>query len=284
MKKKIYPVLAIFILFALSEVQGAEVEKKEVITKTLKFSNPRGSKELEVDNMNGSINVVGQNRDDVEIVVHKTIVAESEEKINEADSVEVLDITEKNNFISLYVDAPYRKHDGSVNYRGWKHYRYKVSFSYQISVPFETDLVLKTINDGDIVVTGVRGNFEVNNINGAVTMKAISGSGKAYSLNKDTRIEFEKNPSEGCYFGSLNGDVIVAFRSGLSADFKIKTFNGDAFTDFSMTYLPLATSVQQKENGKFVYKAERATSLRTGNGGPLIELDGFNGDIQILER
>jgi len=284
MKRNLLLILAIFILFTLSEVIGADVEKKETITKTLKFSNPHGSREVEVDNVNGSITVVGQDRNDVEIVVHKTIVAESEEKIREAESVEVLDITEKNNLISLYVDAPYRKHDGSVNYRGWKHYRYKVSFNYRINVPFETDLVLKTINDGDIVVTGARGNFEVNNINGAVTMKSISGSGRAYALNRDTHIEFEKNPSEDCYFGSLNGDVIVSFRSGLSADFKIKTFNGDAFTDFSMTYLPMTTSVQKKENGKFVYKAEGATSLRTGKGGPLIELDGFNGDIQILER
>lgn len=273
----------VFFIFAVN-AYTSDVEKKEEIKKTMKFSNSSGTKELEIDNINGSITVIGQNRDDVEILVHKKIEAMSKDKIKAAEEEIILDISEENNLIYLYVDAPYRKPNGSINYRGWKHYGYRVTFDYEINVPYDTDLVLKTINNGDIEVSDIRGNFEINNINGAVTMMEISGSGRAYALNEDTRIIFRKNPKGACYFGSLNGNVDVSFRPGLSADFKIKTFNGDAYTDFPMSYLPQATSVHKKENGKFVYKAERTTSLRVGNGGPVIELDGFNGDIRILER
>lgn len=284
MKKFSWLILILTFLFFIADANAGDVNKKDEIKKTMKFSNPSGTKELEIDNINGSISVIGQNRDDVEIVVHKKIEAKSEDKIKEAEEEIILDISEKSNLIYFYVDAPYRRPNGSINNRGWKHYGYRVTFDYEIKVPYETDLVLKTINDGDIDVSDIRGNFEVNNVNGAVTMKEISGSGKAYALNKDTRVTYSKNPSGDCYFGSLNGDVDVSFRPGLSADFKIKTFNGDAFTDFPMTYLPKATAVQKKKNGKFVYKADRSTSLRVGKGGPVIEMDGFNGDIRILEH
>lgn len=35
---------------------------------------------------------------------------------------------------------------------------------------------------------------------------------------------------------------------------------------------------------KNIYKYDRASSVRIGNGGILIDLDAFNGDIRIVKR
>ncbi|OQX94612.1 hypothetical protein B6I21_09235, partial [candidate division KSB1 bacterium 4572_119] len=110
------------------------------------------------------------------------------------------------------------------------------------------------------------------------------GSGKAYALNGEVDLRFDKNPKNDCYFGSLNGDVDIELRAGFSADLTIKTFNGDVYSDFPVTYLPDVTVNKKKKGKKFYYKTSKKTRIRIGDGGPEIELDGFNGDMNLLKR
>lgn len=276
-------ILSCLFAFVLS-AQTRDIEKKEEIRQTISFSNPSGAKYVEVDNINGFITVAGYEGKEVQLVAHKTIWARSQEKLEEAQQKVRLEISEKNNTIKLYVDAPYRCGDGSVNYRGDRYYGYRVSFDFELKVPAEASLFLKTINDGDIKVDNVAGDYEIDNINGGITMAEASGSGRAYALNDDVKITFKKNPAGDSYFGSLNGEVEVAFRPNLSADLRFKTFNGEVFTDFPVSYLANATPSAERRKGKFVYKQDRSFKVRVGNGGPELEFDGFNGDIRVIKR
>ena len=258
--------------------------KREIIRKTLKFSGS-GPRELVVDNVNGSIEIVGYNGNDVQLVAKYTIKARSDRKMKRAQEEVTLDISDDDNTISLYVDGPFRRADGSINYKGWRHYGYEVTYDFEIKVPHKTDLFLKTINDGEITVTNVSGNYEVDNINGGIEMEKIDGSGHVYALNGSVRVTFTKNPQKDSYFGSLNGNVDVTFQPGFSADLHIKTFNGQAYSDFPFTYLPtILPKPVRKKNGKYVYKSNRGANVRIGKGGPKIELDGFNGNIYIYEN
>jgi hypothetical protein len=264
--------------------QSWNTEKKEEIRRTLKFSGSAGSKQVEVDNLNGSITVTGYDGQEVQLVANKTIHARSQEKIQEAEEKVRLEITEQNNEIKLYVDGPFRCQDGSVNYRGDRYYGYSVYFDFELKVPRETGVYLKTINDGDIKVENIAGDYEIENINGGIAMIEVSGSGRAYALNDDVKILFAKNPAGDSYFGSLNGEVEVSFRPELSADMRFKTFNGEVFTDFPVTYLANATPSRERRKGKFVYKQDRSFKVRVGNGGPELEFDAFNGDIRVVKR
>ena len=257
-------------------------EERDVIEETLNFSDPRGPKELVVDNINGSIEVIGYGGNDVELVVRKTIFASSKDKLAEASRKVRLDISEEDNSIVLFVDAPYRQRDGSINYRGWRYYGYKVEFDFQIKVPRDTDVFLRTINNGEITVEGVKGDFDIDNVNGGIEIVGASGSGRAYALNGQLTVEFDENPDSDCYFGSLNGKIQVAFQSGFSADLRFKTFNGDVYTDFPITYLNTRKPSRKREKGKFVYKSDRSFGARVGRGGPEIEFDGFNGEIHVV--
>ena len=138
--------------------------------------------------------------------------------------------------------------------------------------------------DGAIVIKDVKGHFEVHHVNGDISMAGIMGSGEAYSVNGDVRLDFDRNPQQNCRFGALNGEVRMRFQKDLNADFELKTFNGEFFTDFELTSLPDIAFQEVKRNGKTVYKASRHTAVRAGRGGPAILLDGFNGNMYILDK
>jgi len=42
--------------------------------------------------------------------------------------------------------------------------------------------------------------------------------------------------------------------------------------------------VQERRNGKLVFRTDRYTGGRVGSGGPEIKLENLNGDIRVLER
>ena len=115
-------------------------------------------------------------------------------------------------------------------------------------------------------------------------MEAIGGSGDVYTVNGDVSVGFTKNPSNDCRFGTLNGELRLYFLPRLSADFLLETFNGEIYSDFTMESLAHKRTVDIERNGKTVYKTEKGMRVRAGKGGPQIHLDGFNGDMFILEK
>jgi len=85
---------------------GMRVEEKETIRKT--FSLTAAHKILEVDNIFGSIEVTGGQGDQVQMVVNKTISAESKDRMDAAKKEVTLDITDQPDFLKLYVNGPFR--------------------------------------------------------------------------------------------------------------------------------------------------------------------------------
>src|SRR5438874_9232054 len=65
---------------------------------------------LEVDNVWGSIEVVGTNSDQAQLTVNKSIRAESKDKLEQARKEVTLDITEQQGSLKLYVNGPFRCH------------------------------------------------------------------------------------------------------------------------------------------------------------------------------
>ncbi|MCZ6821158.1 MAG: hypothetical protein O7G31_16950 [Calditrichaeota bacterium] len=277
-------VLQVMLIVGLVVSGLAKERHKEKIEKTIAFSSASDEKELIVDNIRGSIVVEGYDGDKVQMVVHKSISARNERKMQRAKEEVILDIEEKDNQVILYVDAPYREPNGSINYRGYRHYGYEVTHDFELKVPFKTNIWIKTINDGEISVKNVDGLFDLENINGGIEAFGLSGSGRVYALNGAVRVEFKKNPEKRCYFGSLNGEIEVTFLPGLQADMRFKTFNGEVYSDFPVTYLQPRAPIKKRRGAKFVYKADKSFGARVGEGGPELEFDGFNGDIYVVKK
>ena len=265
-------------------VPGAVVHEKETIQKNLVFDEPSAARRIEVDNFEGSIKVTGWDRLEARLTVLKTLESESPERILAARRDLRLDIIRSNNTVVCFVDGPFRRKHGSINFGGWEECGYKVRFDFELTVPPLTALRLKTVNGEDIVVEKTQGAFDIDNVNGGVRLMDIAGAGRAYALNGAVRASFVANPEKACYFGSLNGIVEAVFRPGLSADVYLKSFNGRAYSDFLMTRLPAGEPTRKVANGKFVYKSADFVGVRVAQGGPELKFDAFNGDIRILSK
>jgi DUF4097 and DUF4098 domain-containing protein YvlB len=264
--------------------QNLDNLEKETVRRAFSLSDTSTRKAVEVDNLNGSIEVVGYEGSEVQLLANKTIKADSREKAQEAKRAVTLDISQADNTLRIYVDGPFRCKDGSLNYRGRNHLGYQVNYDFELKVPRETSLCLKTVNEGDIKVQKTTGQYDIENINGGVEMLEVSGAGRVYALNGEVKVLFSKNPPSDCSFGSLNGKVEVLFRPDLSANLRLKTFNGEVYTDFPVSYLPSMTPARESHRGKYVYKSDQFFGVRIGGGGPELKFDAFNGNIHILRR
>ena len=264
---------------------GMRLEEKETIRKTFNLTSPH--KILEVDNIFGSIEVTGGQGDQVQLIVDRTISAESKDRMDAAKKEVSLDITDQPDFLKLYVNGPFRCkcENGSEGCSSWHGDRgYRVKMDFQLQVPRDIEVKLRTVNSGHINVQDVTGNFSVHNVNGGIDMKNVAGSGVAKTVNGPVKVTFRENPRENSDFGTINGNIDLYFNRGLAGDFRFKTMNGAVLSDFEMTSFPAQPVNTERHGTRFVFRSDRYTGGRVGSGGPEIKTENLNGDIRILER
>jgi hypothetical protein len=242
-----------------------------------------GAKSLEIDNVFGSIEVTAEATDKVEMTVVRTNRAESKEKLEKAKEEVTLDISQDGGALEVYVNGPFRCHCDDC-----RHSRdddgYVVKMDFQVRVPRDIEVRVKTVNEGHVRVRGTNGEFSVRNVNGDIEMDNVSGSGTARTVNGPVKVSFQQNPKENSDFKTVNGNVELKFAHDLSADFRFKTFNGAIYSDFPVTALPLQPMEAEHRGGKVIYRADRYTEARVNAGGPQIQIENLNGDIRILEN
>ena len=283
--KKIYLKEGIFgFLMFTGFSQAAALAQEETVQREFDISQPGTAFTLIVDNIWGSVHVKGISGNSVKAAIHKTIEARSDEQMQRALEEVTLDITEEDSLLEFYVDGPFRDRHHERHRQDQKERKYRVVYEFELEIPRTISVDIRTVNDGDILIENVWGNYDVSNINGAIKMTGVRSSGNAYALNGDLLCYFDRNPLKDCTFGSLNGDVKLYFQQPLSAEFAMKTFNGDAFSDFELTYVPSDPEIIRENNGKTVYKCVHRYHARSGHEGPVIQLDGFNGDLLILKN
>ncbi len=257
---------------------------QETIRKT--FDLGSGVHSIDLDNVEGSIQVVGTDSNQASLVVNKTIRAETDRLLEAARKEVTLEIKQEGGKLVLFVDGPFRCSCGgegrrSVNYHGDLGYRVKMDF--QLQVPRNSDVRLSTVNEGEVKVRDIRGAYRVRNVNGGIEMSGIAGSGSAHTVNGEVKVSFRENPRETSSFKSINGDIDLYFVRGLSADFRFKTFNGDIYSDFVVTSLPVRGIQEEREGRRHIFRADRYTGGRVGAGGVEIQTENLNGDIRIRE-
>jgi hypothetical protein len=285
MKKMIFITLLLLFVVTAGSAPASDIERTERIERRLRFDGDRTDGLVIVANVFGSIDVKGYDGDEVRLVVRKTITARSESKADKAELEVTLDITVDDGTIDLYVDGPFRTRDrDGLNWGGYKRAGYKVQYDFELKIPRSCSIDLETVDDGDIRVSSVDGDYNVSNVNGGIEMEDVVGSGDVHTVNGRIFVEYDRNPEGNCSAGTINGDVRLYFQPGLSADFYLKTMNGEVFTDFEVDALPSKTSKSHKKNGKNVYKIAHTTGVRAGRGGPEFELNTLNGDMFILSR
>jgi Toastrack DUF4097 len=256
------------------------VKAQETIQKS--FVLAAGHRSLDIDNVYGSIEVVGGSGNQVQVTISKTIRARSKDALELARKEVTLDITQKEGALTLYVNGPFRCNCDDC--RNSRHERdYVVEMDFKVQVPQQIDLQARTVNDGSVHVSNVTGDFEVRDVNGKIDMDSIAGSGSARTVNGPVTVSFRQNPRANSEFRTINGNVELRFQPGLAASFRLKTFNGGIYTDFPVTALPLRPVSEERHGGGLIFRADRSTGVQIGAGGPEIQMENLNGDIRILK-
>jgi hypothetical protein len=156
------------------------------------------------------------------------------------------------------------------------------STDFEIEVPLRTNVTLSTMN-GDISVTSVEGELEVNSVNGDLSLASVAGSIVAHTVNGDVTAALTRAAADApMAFTTLNGQVDVTLPPTIKANLKLRTDNGDVFTDFDIPAMSSGSATRSTtRDGRFRFEVERAVVANLNGGGPDIELRSFNGRVYL---
>jgi DUF4097 and DUF4098 domain-containing protein YvlB len=155
-----------------------------------------------------------------------------------------------------------------------------------IMVPARTSVNLRTVNDGNISVTGISGELDVDNVNGDVTLQDVSGYAVAHALNGELKANFKSiDPQKPMAFSSLNGDIEVTFPADLKANVSLASDQGEVSSDFDVQFQTRAPQQivedARGKGGKFRVRVDKTIRGTINGGGQEIQFKNFNGAIYI---
>jgi DUF4097 and DUF4098 domain-containing protein YvlB len=159
---------------------------------------------------------------------------------------------------------------------------------FTIEVPLRTNLELETVM-GSVTVEGVEGELEVEAVNGAVTLTNVGGSVVAHSVNgKVTATVVRATPQKPMAFTSLNGSVDVTLPATVKANLKLRSDQGDVYTDFDLQLREdpdpnpsPRVDIGRSGRPRAVIAIDKAIYGLINGGGPDFEMRTFNGNVYV---
>ncbi len=142
------------------------------------------------------------------------------------------------------------------------------SVSYEIFVPQNTDLSLKTRNGG-MTISDVRGQIHFDVSNGGVHLKRVAGDVSGATVNGAIQMELAGAIWDGrqVEVSTGNGAITLAMPSHYSAHIQAETVNGGIQSDFPAT---LSGNLKPRQ-----------LDFNMNSGGPLIHVSAGNGQIRL---
>ena len=156
----------------------------------------------------------------------------------------------------------------------------------RITVPRQTSLKLATVNDGDITVQGVEGELEVRNTNGSVVLRDVGGAVVAHTVNGEVKVTLTRlDPKASLSFTTLNGNVDVTLPPETRGALRLRSDNGEIFTDFDVDISASPARVEEKRSGgRYRLEVEQEVRGTINGGGAEIQMRTFNGNIYLRKR
>jgi len=277
LKKSIAAVFVILVLFGAADAVSQEEAVDRV---TVELTDPAKPAFLTVGLVNGGITVTGYDGKQVVVEAKSRLSKINKSKNGKDKSAGMTRIPVSGS--SLTVEEYRNKIE--IETESWAH-----PVDLVVKVPKNTSLELSCINQGDILVENITGEIDVTNVNGAVTLRDINGSAVASSHNDNVLVTFTGiDAGKDMSFSSFNGDVDVTFPAALKAKIKLKTVQGDIFTDFEVKEIENPEEIIRKNHrdsgGKYQVSVERAFWGTINGGGQVLQFSNYNGDIYIRKH
>jgi Putative adhesin len=244
--KLLVPAVLLSLALAIAAVPGFAISKEFNQTYSLQ---PGGTFELQ--NVNGTVEVQGWDRDVVEVHAVKSA------KVREADLERVsIDVSAKPSGVSIQTRYP---QDEGV----------EVAVEYVIHVPHGAKVEhLGTVN-GALRVAGVDEVDDLRTVNGNIEVYEASSDVRAHTTNGNVRLELAHlHGVTATVAETTNGSVVLALPSNSEADLEARCLNGNFQSELPFA---LESSLKPREiHGKL------------GRGGSPIKLHTINGAIRVV--
>jgi DUF4097 and DUF4098 domain-containing protein YvlB len=142
--------------------------------------------------------------------------------------------------------------------------------SYELSVPNQINLTLKSVNGG-LGIRDVEGHLEFTTTNGGVKLANVGGDVRGRTTNGGVEIELDGATwrGEGLDVQTSNGGVKIAIPDDYSARLQVGTTNGGMHSDFPMSV-----------RGRL----DRDIDATLGAGGASIKVRTSNGGVRIVKK
>lgn len=275
-----FVIAALVVLFVASGAlfaQGQDVKKAEI-----PLTDPGKPGLVKVELMLGSISVTGYNGKTVLVEAASWKDEKKAEKKDEPEDEKAkgmkritpanlgLTIEEENNVVEIGVDS------------------WTLGVNLDIRVPFASSLELKSMRGGEIKVDKISGELDVTNMQGPITMTNVSGTVVAHTMNGGVTVTFENVAADKpMSFSSMNGNLDVTLPANLKADVKLKTSQGNIYSDFDIVMKQDPGKVvedERKKGGKFKVTFGDAMYGTINGGGKEISFKTFQGNIYIRKK
>lgn len=210
---------------------------------------PGGS--LELQNVNGTVDVQGWDRNEVEIHAVKTA------KHKESDLERVsIDVEARPDAVSIATRYP--QNEGV-----------EVAVDYTIHVPHGARLEhIGTVN-GTLKIAGVENVEDLHTVNGNIEVYEAGGMVHARTTNGNVHLELAHLPDKaGAAAETTNGSLVLAVPSDMQADVEARCLNGNFYSE-----LPMTMESNQRP---------REVHGKLGRGGAPIRLRTVNGGIRVV--
>ncbi len=249
---------------------------------TIPLSSPDKIGSLIVELHSGPITLTGTNRKDVlikyqrlESKTHKHKGKEKETDKTKSSAVEGL---KKVGGSALDLEISEHQNKIHIESSSWN-----VPTSLTIEVPVKFNVSIEAYNHGTVEVANVDGELEIQSYNGPINAENISGSLIANTYNGSITASFNSVlPNSPMSFATYNGKIDLTLPPSIKASFKMKTSNGDIYTDYDMKIDPIKPETK-KDAKAGVYKVSIGDWQKgsINGGGPEITLENYHGNIYI---
>jgi DUF4097 and DUF4098 domain-containing protein YvlB len=156
--------------------------------------------------------------------------------------------------------------------------------TFEIEAPARANLKLSTVNGGEILVENIEGELTVSNTNGGITLNNVAGSVMAATTNGNVRATLTRvTAQKEMAFTSLNGTVDVTLPPTTKANLRLRSNNGDVYSDFDVQLAASTPVVQEarSSNGRYRISRNRSIVGAINGGGPEFELRTFNSNVYV---
>ncbi len=204
---------------------------------------------LHLENLNGSVEVRGWDRNEVEIRAVKT-ARQSPADLSDV----VIDVGATPGRVNIATRYP---QDRSVD----------VTVEYHVRVPYRALLERVATVNGNVGVTGMETSGELHTVNGNIEAYNCAGSLSARTTNGSIHEEMVQLGEDGMTLETVNGTVTLGLPANIGADLDVLSMNG-----FTTSEIPFAIKSSAKRG---------AMTGKIGRGGPLLHMRAVNGSVEV---